>query len=334
MANGHGKDDEGKRVKVIAVVKANGMGLGLVEYSKLLLNTGITMLAVANVEEACTLRKAGIQEKILMLTPTRNKQELKKLIENHIILTIGNSEELNIAKEIAKKLDTQIEVQLKIDTGFGRYGFLYTEINEILDIFKLNKLVYISGMYTHFSKPIDEKWTKKQFNRFLDVCESTAFLKYRNMYLNAVRIGSAFQGRVLVKNTGLKKIGTFKTNIVEIKNVPKGYNISYSNEYKVKKDSKIAIVPVGYMDGLNRKNSRDSFSFKDNVLACLIELKKVFKDNRLKAIINGKEYKIIGRLGMYHAVIDITGTDIKENDEVILDIAPLQTNDNIKREYI
>jgi alanine racemase len=350
MANGHGKDDEGKRVKVIAVVKANGMGLGLVEYSKLLLNTGITMLAVANVEEACTLRKAGIQEKILMLTPTRNKQELKKLIENHIILTIGNSEELNIAKEIAKKLDTQIEVQLKIDTGFGRYGFLYTEINEILDIFKLNKLVYISGMYTHFSKPIDEKWTKKQFDRFLDVvavvkkagynpgllhvCESTAFLKYRNMYLNAVRIGSAFQGRVLVKNTGLKKIGTFKTNIVEIKNVPKGYNISYSNEYKVKKDSKIAIVPVGYMDGLNRKNSRDSFSFKDNVLACLIELKKIFKDNRLKAIINGKEYNIIGRLGMYHAVIDITGTDIKENDEVILDIAPLQTNDNIKREYI
>ena len=211
-------------------------------------------------------------------------------------------------------------------------------------------MVYISGMYTHFSKPIDEKWTKKQFERFLEVvekvkkagynpgmlhtCESTAFFKYRYMYLNAVRIGSAFQGRTLVKNTGLKKIGTFKTTISEIKNVPKGYNISYSNEFKTKKNTKIAIVPVGYMDGLNRKNLRDSFSFKDNILSILIEIKKLFKDNSLKATINGKKYSIIGRLGMYHAIIDITGSDIKENDEVILDIAPLQTNENVKREYI
>lgn len=323
---------------------------GLVEYSKMLLNNGVTMLAVANVEEAEALRQAGIQEKILMLTPTRNKNEIKSLIQNHIILTIGNAEELALAKELAKKYDEKIEVQLKIDTGFGRYGFLYNQIEDILEVFKLNKMVYISGMYTHFSKPIDEKWTKKQFERFLEVvekvkkagynpgmlhtCESTAFFKYRYMYLNAVRIGSAFQGRTLVKNTGLKKIGTFKTTISEIKNVPKGYNISYSNEFKTKKNTKIAIVPVGYMDGLNRKNLRDSFSFKDNILSILIEIKKLFKDNSLKATINGKKYSIIGRLGMYHAIIDITGSDIKENDEVILDIAPLQTNENVKREYI
>lgn len=308
------------------------------------------MLAVANVEEAEALRQAGIQEKILMLTPTRNKNEIKSLIQNHIILTIGNAEELALAKELAKKYDEKIEVQLKIDTGFGRYGFLYNQIEDILEVFKLNKMVYISGMYTHFSKPIDEKWTKKQFERFLEVvekvkkagynpgmlhtCESTAFFKYRYMYLNAVRIGSAFQGRTLAKNTGLKKIGTFKTTISEIKNVPKGYNISYSNEFKTKKNTKIAIVPVGYMDGLNRKNLRDSFSFKDNILSILIEIKKLFKDNSLKATINGKKYSIIGRLGMYHAIIDITGSDIKENDEVILDIAPLQTNENVKREYI
>lgn len=260
IANGQGKDDAGNRVKVIGVVKANGMGLGLIEYSKILLNTGVTMLAVANTEEALELRQAGIKEKILMLTPTIDKQELKKLIENNIILTIGNAYELAIAKEIAKKSDTQIEVHIKIDTGFGRYGFVYTDIDEILGLFKFNKLVYISGMYTHFSKPIDEKWTKIQFNRFLDVvaevkkkgfnpgllhvCESTAFFKYRNMYLNAVRIGSAFQGRVLVKNTDLKKIGIFKTKIIEIKNLPKGYNISYSNEYKLKRNSKVAIIPV------------------------------------------------------------------------------------------
>ena len=85
---------------------------GLVEYAKTLLNNGITMLAVANVEEAEILRKAGIQEKILMLTPTRNRNELKSLIKNHIILTIGNAEELTIAKELAKKYNEEIEVQI------------------------------------------------------------------------------------------------------------------------------------------------------------------------------------------------------------------------------
>ena len=86
---------------------------GLVEYSKILLNNGVTMLAVANVEEAEILREAGIQEKILMLTPTRNRSELKSLIKNHIILTIGNAEELTIAKELAKKYNEEIEVQIK-----------------------------------------------------------------------------------------------------------------------------------------------------------------------------------------------------------------------------
>ena len=109
---------------------------GLVEYSKMLLNNGVTMLAVANVEEAEALRQAGIQEKILMLTPTRNKNEIKSLIQNHIILTIGNAEELALAKELAKKYDEKIEVQLKIDTGFGRYGFLYNQIEDILEVFK------------------------------------------------------------------------------------------------------------------------------------------------------------------------------------------------------
>ena len=88
------------------------------------------------------------------------------------------------------------------------------------------------------------------------------------------------------------------------------------------------------MDGLNRKNARDSFSFKDNILSVLIEIKKIFKDNKIKVLINGKLYPVIGRLGMYHCVIDITGTDIKENDEVTLNITPLQTNENIKREYM
>ena len=147
--------------------------------------------------------------------------------------------------------------------------------------------------------------------------------------------GSCIQGRVLVGNTGLKKIGTFKTEIITIKELEKGYNISYSNEYKTKKRTKIAVIPVGYMDGFNLKNQRDSFGFKNNIISVCMEIKKVFTRPILKVNINGKEYNVLGRLGMYHAVVDITGAEnITIGNEVILNVAPLYVNPNIRREYI
>ena len=222
----------------------------------------------------------------------------------------------------------------------------------ILSSFRqINEDIEIEGIYTHFSKPIDEKWTRKQYERFCEVIEflkkngydpkykhcsaSTAFIKYNDMRLNAVRLGSVFQGRTLIKNTGLIKIGKFKTSVVEIKNVPKGYNISYGNTYKTKKDTKLATIPVGYMDGFNKEVKRDNFMFSNNIVAILMEIKKLFKDNRLEVKIAGKTYKIIGRLGMYHSIIDITGSeDIKPGDIVELNMTPLQTKDEIRREYI
>ena len=88
------------------------------------------------------------------------------------------------------------------------------------------------------------------------------------------------------------------------------------------------------MDGFNLKNQRDSYSFKDNILSVCMELKKIFTRPCLKVKINNKIYKVIGRLGMYHAIIDITGAeDITIGNEVILNIAPLYTNTNIRREY-
>lgn len=89
------------------------------------------------------------------------------------------------------------------------------------------------------------------------------------------------------------------------------------------------------MDGLNVKNTRDSFNFKDNILSVGIEIKKIFTKPNLKVIIRNRKYNIIGRIGMYHAIVDITETnDLKIGDEVILEIPPIYTNLNIRREYI
>lgn len=348
MVDSSGKDDFGNYVKIIAVVKGNGMGLGLVPFSKFLVNNGIEILAVANIEEAFELRQAGIKEEILMLTPQTNEKEIKRLIENKITLTISSLEQIEKIEKIA---ENDVNVHLKIDTGFGRYGFLYNNTSDILHAFEMCDKIKIVGTYTHFAKPIDEKFTKKQFDRFLDVIsflkkegqnpgmlhcsESTAFLKYKVMNLNAVRLGSIFQGRTLVNVPDLKKIGTMKSSIQEIKTVPKGYNISYGNMFKTKRETKLAIIPVGYMDGFNMRKDRDIFSFKENILSIGIEIKKIFKDNNLKVVINGKKYNIIGRVGMYHCAIDITGDDnITIDDEVIIDIPPMYTNSMIRREYL
>ena len=172
--NSLGKDDLENCPKIIAVVKGNGMGLGLVEYSKFLVNNGIDFFAVANLEEAITLRQAGIKEEILMLTPTPKEKELEKMIENNITITISSKTQLEVAEKMTQNQDCEVKAHIKIDTGFGRYGFLYSNKNEILQSFKMCDKIKICGTYTHFAKPMNEKFTEKQFQRFLDVI---AFLK-------------------------------------------------------------------------------------------------------------------------------------------------------------
>lgn len=172
------------------------MGLDIIKLSKVLIENGIKTLAVSVPEEAIKLRKEGnIDAEILMLSPTIIKKELQLLIENDITLTVGSNEELRIIEEIAEDIGKdEIKVHLKIDTGFARYGFLYTDILDILAAFENLKRTKIVGTYTHFSKPINEKWTNIQFNRFMECIEkikqsgynpgilhtasSTAFLKY------------------------------------------------------------------------------------------------------------------------------------------------------------
>ena len=109
------------KTEIIAIVKANGMGLDLIKYSKFLIENDIKTLAVANTFEAIELRKAQITANIIMLSEIYSEKELEELIENDIILTIGNLEEKNKIEEIAKKKEKAIQAHVKIDTGFGRY---------------------------------------------------------------------------------------------------------------------------------------------------------------------------------------------------------------------
>lgn len=344
------KDNE--NLKIIAIVKSNGYGLGLEDYANFLIDNGIDYLAVASTGEAIKLRESGIKEEILMMSSTAIEQELEDMVKNNITITIGSTEAKDALIKIIKKINKKPKVHLKIDTGFGRYGYLYTETETILkDIKELQRFAIIEGIFSHFSTSFyKEKWTNLQYERFLNVIKvlkqnkinipikhisnSSAFIRFSQMNLNAVRIGSAFLGRVAVANKlGLKKIGYLESEISEIKTLPKGWNIGYSNTYKTKKETKVAIIPTGYAEGYHMKLSSDMLSFGNKLRDVIQAVKRLFKDTTLYVEIANKRYPILGRIGMYHVTVNITGENFKIGEKVKLNANPLYVDSSVRRLY-
>ena len=337
--------------KIIAVVKSNGYGLDLVKYTEFLIDNGIDFFAVSTVEEALKLRQAGIKEKILMLSSTSIKEDLENLIKNDIIISIGSEESAKIVNEIGKDVNKKIKVHLKIDTGFGRYGFLYTEMNRLVEIIKKLDNIQIDGTYSHFSISFyDDKYTKLQFERFkecieilkqnnietgiLHICNSSAFIKFPQMHMDAVRVGSAFLGRLAFPTSlGLKKVGYLKSNVSEIKTLPAGYNIGYSNTYTTKKETRIGIIPVGYIDGINITTDRDMFRPIDKIRYIIRDIKDAFKKQNKYVRINNQSCEILGRIGTHHIIANITNKNIRINDEAIFNINPKYVDSGIRREF-
>ena len=226
--------------------------------------------------------------------------------------SVENSKILN---ELAQK-GYNIRAHIKIDTGFGRYGFMYDNYDEIISsITSLDKAIKVEGIFSHFSIAYykNDEYTKQQFERFNKVinkleekgiqiqlkhiCNSPAFLNYPEMHLNSARIGSAFVGRVHSENNiGLKKIGEYQVSIAEIRNIPKGFYISYLKSYKTKRDTKIAVLPIGYIDGYNVSAKMDMFRLIDKIRTIVRNVKSLFRKQKLTAVIKGKRYDVIGTI--------------------------------------
>ena len=314
---------------------------------------GITNFAVATVEEAIKLRKAGIKEKIILLSSTAIEEDIEKLIDNNITLTVGSKEAVEAVEKQAKQKNKKVKVHLKIDTGFGRYGFVYSSPEKIVQAIENVQNLEIEGTFTHFSMAFYEKsnYTEVQFQRFLKiievlklneiepgilhVCNSSSFIRYPNMHLNAVRVGSAFVGKLSFRESlGLKKVGFLTSQVTEIKTLPKGFFVGYSNAYKTKKETKVAIIPCGYIDGFNLQIGKDMFRKVDKLRYIVRSIKDFFKKEALYVTIAGEKCKVISRVGTFHITADITGKNIKVGDIAQLDVKPTLVNPDIRREYV
>ncbi len=344
-------DDEGNLVTIIAVIKANAYGLDMKQYTQFLIDNGIDFFAVSTVQEALQFRDLGFTHKLLMLSSTAIKEDIEKLVERNVIITIGSKEAAETASKVAKEKNKTIKAHIKIDTGFGRYGFVYSKREEMIEALKGLENVEIEGTFTHFSNAFyDDNYTKLQFKRFIEcievlkmnqvktgilhVCNSSAFIKFPEMHLNAVRIGSAFTGRLSFQNKlGLKKIARLQTQVAEIKELPKGYNIGYSNSYTTKKETTVAILPIGYIEGVGLETGKDMFRPIDKLRYVVNDLKNLFKKQSKQITIANKKCEVLGRIGTFHIVADITGKDIKIGDIAEIQINPTLVESQVIRKY-
>ncbi len=335
---------------IIPTLKANAYGLGAREVSKLLRDTcGVTLFAVSRLEETPDICD-GV--KTLLLSCYHDEQSIKQIVDNNIICAVDSVGQAKRIAAYAAECQKIARVHLKIDTGFGRFGFKYNDISHIKSVFEVEN-IKVTGIFSHFSSAFcdDMKNTDLQLERFLSVCDtletagldiglrhianSSAALKDHKYCLDAVRIGSALTGRVPFKtNVPLNRVGTFYSTIADIRTLKRGNNLGYGNICKLKHDARVAVLCCGSADGVLIKKDYDVFRFIDIVRYAYHVFKMLFSDNMPSVIINGQSARFIGRPALTHTFVDVSDIDCKCGDKAILNISPLYISDKVKREYI
>lgn len=314
------KNNLGREVQMLAVVKTDGYGHGALQIAETLeVKDYIWGYATATLEEAVLLKKGGIRKPLLVLGCVFPEQQ-REAIEQEIRITVYTEEMAREISETAEGLGRKAYIHVKLDTGMSRIGFLVNRdsADAIERISRLPGLV-MEGMYTHFSKAdeADKEFTEKQLERYLYMkraleerkvhfryhhCSNSAgIIDCRKANLDLVRAGIAIYGlypseEVKKDNVPLKPAMELISHVVHVKTVEPGTFVSYGGTFVCEKRMRIATIPVGYGDGYPR-----SLSSKGCVL------------------IHGKRAPILGRICMDQFMADVTEIpDVRFGDRVTL----------------
>ena len=321
-------------VPVIGVVKCDGYGVSLSEAARSWQQAGVSMFAVSKPHEALELRQLGFREDILLMAPVANPEIINALIEYNIILTVTNYETAQLYYRYANSLP--IRAHIAIDTGMGRFGVKWTDVEQIKAIYAMPGFTY-EGIFSHFSKSFEKEYnhTKKQLDRFLQavntvsaagisvgirhIANSCAALRFPETRLDAVRIGSALVGKICYKlPINLYPVAQFKAQVVDCKQLQEGDTIGYASVCKVKKPTKAIVVSIGHEDGFGYITRPDVFSFRD----MLYYFYRVMRESLRRPYVTFKNLRLplIGRIGNQYTLFDATGVEIAAGDYVLANL--------------
>jgi len=318
----------------MAVVKSNAYGHGLIETSKIADKAGVEWFGVDNVDEGLALRKNGIIKPILILGYTLNSR-LRDCIDAGLSFVIYNTETVRalqllkvrpIGRHPSKNIRAAF-VHLKIETGTTRQGIAGAELRSLVRALKRTPGVVIEGVMTHYANiedTTDSSYAELQLKRYhkaikllrdegIDppwkhtACSAAAIL-FPDTRFNLARIGIAMYGLWPSKETQKTAIHqkqklrltpalTWKTIIAQIKYVKKGTPVSYGLTYRVQHNAKLAILPIGYWDGYDRRRL----------------------SNTAEVLVRGQRCKIVGCICMNMCIIDVTNVrGVRPEDEVVI----------------
>ena len=329
------------KAKIYGVIKGNGYGLGLLRMAGILRECGINAFAVTEIHEIRNLREHGFEtEEILMLRETALPEELDQLLELNAVATVGNNECAIAMTNAAKKARRSFPCHVKIDTGMGRYGFKPADEASLCAIYE-NTNLEIRGIYTHFHSAYSNMdATQQQFNAFMKTCSfisskgystgtrhccnSNAFLNNPEMHLDAVRIGSAFLGRLAFKDKlDLQRIGWCESRVESLRTLEAGDTVGYGAGWKAKQCTEIAVFGVGYYHGFGTSHEDDLFRLRDCLRNAYGWLRNYLKRKTFYVTVNGVRANVIGHIGMVQTVVDVTGLQCKTGDKIRIEINPL-----------
>jgi alanine racemase len=309
-----------KKTKLCAVVKSNAYGHSLIDFSKEMEKNGADWLAVDSVIEGIHLREEGIKLPILILGYTL-PEKLREAVDANLSISISHFEGLQEIVKIGKKKTAKVHI--KIDTGMHRQGFMIEDAPKLLKLLaEAGDSVKVEGLFTHFAaakNPAFPEHTKKQlaefeqwiksfkkagFDPIIHAASTAGTILFPESHFDMVRIGIGLYGlwpsletkAFAEKNISLKPVLTWETIVGEIKTLKDGGAVGYDFTETLPKNSKIAILPVGYWHGYPRALSGIG-----------------------KVLINDTLTKVVGRISMDMIIVDVTHIkNIKIGDEVIL----------------
>ncbi|MEP5612271.1 MAG: bifunctional UDP-N-acetylmuramoyl-tripeptide:D-alanyl-D-alanine ligase/alanine racemase [Cyclobacteriaceae bacterium] len=298
------------KTKMMVMVKANAYGSGILEVSNFLQHEQVEMLGVAYVDEAIQLRQNGIDLPIMIMNPH--------------VSSFSQFERFNLQAEIfslthlrrlLSNVRKSISIHIKIDTGMHRLGFSEKEIPELANILTAHSNIKVESIFTHFSSSdsVDEdSFTKEQAELFEKIystlceaigsnptkhaCNSPAMVRFPQYHYDMVRLGIGLHGFDPTDSLDLRPAALLKTVISQIQELDEGDTVGYSRKGRLTKKSRIAILPLGYEDGYLR----------------------VFGNGSSSVLINGSLCPTIGNICMDMMMVDMTGIETNEGDEVVV----------------